>query len=236
MTALRRLQRTAQPSRNKRAPLVAPSDLYEAGIARMNRVERTPYEKRDVQAVQYADGLMMAMLAAKPIRLRNLAGTRIGKNLFKRGEHYIWRFSVLETKNKEMIEAELPLRISPYIDRWLQHYREVLLRGNASDMFWISCYRGPMSYSSLYARFCSATRQELGVRINPHAVRDIVATGIAIALPDEVRMTPFLLDHRSDKTVNEHYNLADSLSASSRYLEQLEARRLQAFEGINSRS
>jgi hypothetical protein len=44
-----------------------------------------------------------------------------------------------------------------------------------------------------------------------------------------------LLDHRTERTVQEHYNLADSLSASSRYLERLGARRRLALDGNSKR-
>jgi hypothetical protein len=53
-------------------------------------------------------------------------------------------------------------------------------------------------------------------------------------MPEDVRMTPFLLDHRSDRTVGEHYNLADGLSASARYLERL-VRRAEALAKASRR-
>ena len=87
-----------------------------------------------------------------------------------------------------------------------------------------------MSQAGVYERVCLATKRELGVRINPHTFRHIVATSIAITMPEDVRMTPFLLDHRSERTVTEHYDLADSVAASARYLEQLELRRRNAVD------
>jgi hypothetical protein len=86
-----------------------------------------------------------------------------------------------------------------------------------------------MAIDTGYARFCKATREELGVRINPHLVRDIVATGIAVEMPEAVGITPAILDHRSDQTARQHYNLADQLSASARYIAKVEIRRRSAF-------
>jgi integrase/recombinase XerD len=123
----------------------------------------------------------------------------------------------------------MPERLTPYIDHWLEHHRALLLAGGQADALWLTFRGTAMGRAAVYERFCSATEQELGVRINPHAVRHIVATGVAIALPEAVQMTPYLLDHRSDRTATEHYNLADGLSASARYLQCLEMRRQRAL-------
>ena len=69
-----------------RPNVVSTSELYRAGFVRMVRVARTEYEKRDVQAVQYGDGLLMAMQACKAMRRRNIVGTRVGVNLLRVGD------------------------------------------------------------------------------------------------------------------------------------------------------
>ena len=78
---LRNLERLARPSRNLRARLAAPSEIYEAGFCLMDRIalRKGPVSTRT--ALSYSDGLRIAMLFAKPVRLRNLVGTRIGHNL-----------------------------------------------------------------------------------------------------------------------------------------------------------
>lgn len=230
LRALRRLERDAKPSRDLRSRLVSPSDLYEAGIRRMDRMSRTEPTAPMLRAVHYADGLRIAMLAAKPVRLRNLVATRIGVHLVKVGPVYRWKFARHETKTNELIDAELPGRLNDYIERWIGHYRRELSTQQSGDAMWVSLVGTAMERAAVYERVCVATEEELGRRIYPHAFRAIVATGVAIAMPDQVAITPFLLDHRSDHTVAEHYNLAGSLSASEAYLQRLEARRRQALE------
>ena len=87
-----------------------------------------------------------------------------------------------------------------------------------------------MAIQTAYDRFCRATKQELGKRINPHLVRDIVATGIAVSMPESVRITPMVLDHRTEQTSRHYYNLADALSASARYVDRLEELRRRALK------
>lgn len=209
--------------------IVSPSDIFEAGLQRMKRVSEAVYEKRDVQAVQFGDGLMMSMLASKPLRPRNLRATRIGVHLLSRGPVYEWRFDATETKTYEPIRAELPAVLTPAIETWISKFRPVLLAGRESDAMWISCYRQPMAASTIAARFRAAMEDELGVALSAHHVRHCVATGVAIGMPGQVRMVPYLLDHRSDATLRKHYNLADTLSASAKYVGVLETRRARAF-------
>jgi integrase len=235
MLALRRLERTARPSRDLRSRLVAPTTLYEAGIARMERLMQAQDCGPRRRAIRYSDGLRIAMLAAKPVRLKNLAETRLDRHLARVGDVFHWRFAPGETKTRQAIDASLPGRLTGFIDRWVEGYRRDLLKGEAGDALWISLQGGPMGRSAVYQRVCIATEQELGIRINPHAFRAIVATGVAIALPEDVKMIPFLLDHRSDRTATEHYNLADGLSASARYLERLEMRRAEALAKASQR-
>jgi integrase len=232
MKGLRRQESIARPARDKITYQMAPGDIYEAGLARMDAVERSASRGYTMKALHYSDGLRLAMLVAKPVRLRNLVCTTIGKNLIKVGDVYRWTFGATETKTGEVVDALLSQRLTSYIDHWIAHHRRLLLGPSACDALWISIKGSPMGRAAVYERVCIATTQELGIRINPHAFRHIVATGVAIAIPEEVRLTPFLLDHRTERTVQEHYNLADSLSASSRYLRRLESRRRQALDGV----
>lgn len=218
----------AGSGRDKRERLVAPSELYFAGIARMQR-NRVLAKDSKAAAIQYGDGLMMAMLAVKPVRRKNLVGTRIGEHLKKaaRGS-YEWRFAAHETKTKQAVFADLPASLTPHLDYWLDTARPVLLGRKRSDSLWVTMIGSSMAIDTAYGRFCKATTQELGKRINPHLVRDIVATGIAVSMPESVRITPMVLDHRTDQTSRHHYNLADALSASARYVGHLEDLRRRA--------
>lgn len=222
---VRRLQAEARRHSRVAPSMASPSDLYFAGIGRMVRVRETTYEKRGVQALQFADGLMMSMLAAKPIRMRNLHALEIGKHLVRDGDIYSLRFGGHETKTGQTIRAELPADLTPWIDEWREQFRPILLGSKSDDAMWLSAYRQKMAASTISARFRAATQDELGVAISPHHLWHALATGIAISMPDMVTMAPYLLDHRGDATCRHHYNLATSLSASHSYLETLKSRR-----------
>src|SRR5690606_24881627 len=113
-------------------------------------------------------------------------------------------FDESETKARHDQEEELPPVLTPYIDRYLDHYRPVLLRGHQSDAVWVSTYRGALSEERLYQRFRAATLEELGIALYPHLARDIAATGTVMERPDLAGLVPLVLDHADGRTAAKH--------------------------------
>src|ERR687891_2515761 len=209
--------RRAPPSRAKRERMIAPSLLFAAGLARMDRVEHEQHRKHDVRHVRYRDGLMLAILAARAFRRGNFQQMRVGRHITKVDGVYVCSFAAAETKNGRELVEPLPVALTPYIDRYLAEVRPALLRGHVSDAFWVSTYRGPLSEQSIYTKVCAATEEELGVRLNPHLFRDALATGIATDDPEHIRMASRLLGHADSRTTERHYVHAQAITASRRY-------------------
>jgi integrase len=227
-----RLGRRARPTRET-APLgVRPHDLFVMGIERMNRVEAAVYEKEDVRAVQYGDGLAMAILASVPIRLRNLIGLKLGSSLNRVDGAYRIVLSAQETKGKRAYAGDLPSVLTPYIDRYIERHRRKLLDGQPCDHLFISCYRGPMSANTMRGRFKDATEQMLGVAITPHQARAMAATAIAEDMPERIGIATPLLGHARQRTTREHYNMADQISAGRTYNADLITWRAEAHEAL----
>lgn len=226
---VRRLERSAKPSRDKRAQHVPALRIYEAGLARMNRVETAEFEKEDVRALRYGDGLAMVIAACTLDRRRNLVGIRIGENLRRVGDVYRVCFSGEETKGGHPHAADLPAALTPHVDHYIRRHRAKLLGPNDHPELFISAYRGPMSRQTFYCRFIAATEQELGIAIPPHRVRDIAVTEIAEKRPELIGIAPALLHHRKTRVTQEHYNLADQISASRQYNAVLTALRKEAL-------
>jgi integrase/recombinase XerD len=211
------LARRAPPSRAKSERMIAPSLLFAAGLARMDRVDREHHRKLDVRNVRYRDGLLMAILAARAFRRGNLAQMRVGQHITKVDGVYVCTFSAAETKNRRELVEPLPVVLTSYVDHYLAEVRPDLLRGHTCDAFWISTYRAALSEQSIYTKICAATEEELGVRLSPHLFRDALATGIATDDPEHIRMASRLLGHADPRTAERHYTHAQAITASRRY-------------------
>jgi integrase len=168
----------------------------------------------------YRDGLMIALLASRPLRLRNLTGLALDRTLVRRGEEWRIQIPASETKTKTPVEAPWPEMLAPYLETYLADHRAGIagLRGSSSGTsshaLWLSMYSSPMSDNAIYSRIVARTLEGLGQPINPHLFRDCAATSIAIEDPAHVGIASHLLSHRAGSTTERYYNQAGSVEAS----------------------
>jgi integrase/recombinase XerD len=69
-----------QTSRDKLSRLVRASDLFELGLHLMDTCDDGP-DRPAYVATRYRDGLLVALLIACPIRIKNLGNLVIGQHL-----------------------------------------------------------------------------------------------------------------------------------------------------------
>jgi site-specific recombinase XerD len=225
----RRLRRTARSVRNKRKRLVSSEQLFSLGLELMAQAESgtggTPLQR----AVRYRDGLMISLLAARPLRRRNFCSIEIGRHLICEGGTYWLRFGADETKTRLPIEAPVPQALTQKLERYLAHFRPLLAQRNGrwnrgaraqnrqACALWVSEDGSAMTEMAFYFRIREATRAKFGHEINPHLFRDSAATSIAVEDPESVHITRNILGHGTLRTSEQHYNHAQSLEASRRY-------------------
>ena len=113
-----RLKARARPVRNKRAQMMPSRDLVGLGLDLMRQAERGEAARPLWQAAMYRDGLMILMLASRPIRRASFAGLRLGQHLVKRGDTYVLLLTEDETKNHRRFEQPLPAALTS-LDRAL---------------------------------------------------------------------------------------------------------------------
>ena len=216
--AYQRLAARAAPSRDKRARVVNPRDLLDLGIRLMDAAAASAGNDREA-ACRYRDGLLIALLACRAPRRRNLAAMRIGEHLVRRDGVYWLVIAGTETKNHEPIEKPIPELLTPYVDAYLTDQRPALLNGHDSDGFWVSHYGRPMGEGAIYDRIRAITASAFGHPINLHLFRDCLATATALEDPEHVGIIPAVLGHIDPASGERHYNQADTVSAARRYQE-----------------
>jgi len=219
ITALVRARhKSARPKRHR---LVGSGVLFDLGIELMSRVQSEKAHRR--RLITYRDGLLIALLAARPLRIRNLAGLALDRNVMRRGEAWWIEVGAAETKTGEPIEVPWPQGLATYFEYYLSDIRPVLAarRGRwtrpIGDALWLSTDGSPMSIKAIYDRVIINTQAALGQRINPHLFRDCAATSIAIDDPAHVGIASQLLGHRSYSTTERHYNQARAVEACRQY-------------------
>ena len=112
----KRLWARATPAKDKASKIRASEELFGLGLDLMESADgfRCRYNPR-ASTTRYRDGLIIALLAARPVRLRNLASIEIGRHLVRIDDIYWLRFGAEETKNRKHIEVPLPTVLTPHI-------------------------------------------------------------------------------------------------------------------------
>src|SRR5215469_2428606 len=175
----------------------------------------------------YRDGLLIATLASRQPRCRNLTGLILGQTLVQRGDAWWIQIPAAETKTKDPVEAPWPEMLARHLEIYLADHRAgiVALRGTRSEALWLLMYGLPMSSNATYIRIVARTREGLGQPINPHLFRDSATTSIAIDDPKHIGIATCLLGHRNQSTTERYYNQARSIEASRRMQDSILARR-----------
>jgi integrase len=215
--------------RSKLDRLVMAEELVEAGLTLIMEAKNQTRAKF-ARARSIRNGLMIALLAHCPNRLKNYAALEIGKTFRQIKGRWWITLPGRKTKMGSPEERLIPEWMNPYIDLYLNEARPVLLEssGPPTDALWISSNTGgPMNAGDLGVLITQTTEQTIGIGISPHLFRTADATTAAEARRDMPRLASALLGHKHPRVTEEHYNRASSLSAGNRYAEII----LQRYSG-----
>jgi integrase len=204
-------------ARDKRQRFRSVAELVALGETLMRRGSEAGCRGRESQ-LAYRDGLMIALLALRPLRLRNLTALTLGESLRRQGNGWWIVLSEEATKNRQPLELPFPDRLVLALEGYLDRVRPLLLEGRIDQgplqALWISLRATAMSPASVYEQITMRTAQAFGYPINPHLFCDCAATSMALADPSLVRAGAPLLGHASFATTERHYNLARAADAA----------------------
>jgi integrase len=205
----------AMRPRSKADRWVLTEVLIEAGLTLIAEAGNSRKMSKLGQARQVRNGLMVAMLAMYPIRLKNFADLEIGHNFVEiKGSWWIV-LSASETKEGRPDERRIDDLLQPALDRYLKKYRPFLAGADQSTAaLWISSNDGgPMTYDGVARVITETTRSTVGAVVSPHLFRTAIASSAAIHGGANPNLASALLHHTDYRVTEQHYNRASSISA-----------------------
>jgi integrase/recombinase XerD len=209
-----RLHARVTPARDKTSKIRSSDDLFDLGIHLMDTADGHTCRYNPVAAeTRYRDGLMIALLAARPIRLANLANLEIGQHVIRVDNTYWLILEAKEVKNRKHIEVPLPEALTEYVDEYLKRYRPRLLGSAKTNQLWISSQGRPLSQGVIRYHVKRLTEEAFGQSISPHLFRDCAATSVAIRDPKHVRIAAGILGHHNLSTTQDYYDQSRMLEA-----------------------
>jgi integrase len=228
------------PVREKATRIRPTGELVKLGKALMHAAESAVTKPPLKRAILFRDGLMIAFLACRPLRLSNLAMMTLKRHIVRQTSGYGLYFCGLEVKGGKPIETNVPDSLVGDFNRYLDHYRPILLtrggrrRPRECDAVWISRIAAPLNYKGIPDRVTKHTAAAFGRPLWVHLFRDCAATTIATDDPKNVRSIISVLGHSTLATSEKYYNQARSLEASCRY-HQILADWLESFDENGAR-
>lgn len=207
--------------------IVTSEVLIRARLALVREAQMAHQRRPIWRAGQIRDGLMVAMLAYCPIRLKNLSELELGHSFVRERDRWAIKLQGSTVKNGRPDLRLVRLRLNPAIGLYLTWARPRLMRQPGEFMIggeqdhsimtgplWVGQYGEVLSYGSVERRIIETTRSTLGTALSPHDFRRCGAFTARYRAGSEPHLASGLLQHRDERIVDEHYNLASSLEAA----------------------
>jgi len=204
--------------RSKAERLVLTERLVEAGLILIREGEmygKTPLTR----ATGVRNGLLVALLALHPIRVKNFAALTIGDTFINLEGRWWLHLPSDDTKSHRVDERQVPEFITDAINRYVETHRPVLCGTDTGHLaLWVSSTTGrQLTKKNLGTLISRLTRETIGVDVSPHLFRTAVASTAAIYGGNHPHLASALLNHRDPRVTEEHYNRAMGLSADEEY-------------------
>jgi integrase len=176
-------------------------------------------------------GLAIEILLRAPIRMRNLVGLRLDRNLIRPGgRHGLWRlvFAGEEIKTCRPYECELASHLTRLLDLYLKQFRPSLVPNDSQFLFIV---RGgkQKSQTTLSQQLTDIIREHVGVRMSAHQFRHFTAKLMLEHSPGAFQATSQLLGHRNVETTINLYAEIDTLTAARHFDRILATERTQTL-------
>jgi hypothetical protein len=159
---------SAAPRRPKKLGLVTSDQLYLLGIELMDTAIAKAGDSTAISkatAMQYRDGLLIALLSVLALRRRTVTALKSGGQLLRSGNLRTIEIPPEDVKGKRALDFTLSLRLSECVDLYLRKFRPRLPGAIRHDGFWPSNKGGPMSANAIYDAVCKRTESAFGFRV-----------------------------------------------------------------------
>ncbi len=204
--------------RSKTDRLVLTERLVEAGLTLIREAEMFG-KMAFARAIGVRNGLLVALLALHPIRVKNFAALTIADTFINIDGRWWLHIPSNDTKSHRVDARQVPEFITDVVNSYIKMHRPVLCRGDAEQRaLWVSSTTGrQLTTKNLGTLISKLTRETIGVDVSPHLFRSAGASTAAVYGGNHPHLASAVLAHRDPRVTEEHYNRAMSISAGEEY-------------------
>jgi hypothetical protein len=212
----------AESRRHKLPRIRHSNELRQLGVDLCKEADGSTEARLLLRAVLFRDGVMIALLAERPIRRKNLTRLEIGVHVRKTPAGWRLFLPKGQVKNKQEYDHAIPDDIGALIERYIDVYRPVLLAARTlaepldKPYLWISARGTRLAPNSCLYAVRSRTQAAFGRSLSLHLFRDCAVSTAAMDMPKQVRAAMHVLGNRSFAVTEEAYNMATGSHAAGK--------------------
>jgi integrase len=150
----------------------------------------------------------IAILTFAPIRVSNLMGIELGKNLIKPGglnSPYWLVFEHYDVKNRVDLNFKFDQPLTDLIDEYVHEFRPTVLRGTNASWLFPGEGGNPKTTNMFGIQMTKRIEKAVGLRVTPHQFRHAAAAIYLKHRPGDYETVRRLLCHRSIRTTIQFY-------------------------------
>jgi len=170
-------------------------------------------------AVRAQLAVAIGILTVAPVRLGNLAGIKLEKNLIRPAgplSPYWLVFPDYDVKNRVKLEFVLKERLTGLIEEYLHDHRPALLRGSNEAWLFPGENGRHKGLKTLGDQITAAVEDRVGIRVTPHQYRH-AAAALIMRETQNYELACRVLGHRNLRTTTNFYTGLESLHATERF-------------------
>jgi integrase len=161
----------------------------------------------------------IGILTVAPVRLGNLAGIKLEKNLIRPAgplSPYWLVFPDYDVKNRVKLEFVLKERLTGLIEEYMHDHRPALLRGSNEAWLFPGENGRHKGLKTLGDQITAAVEDRVGIRVTPHQYRH-AAAALIMRETQNYELACRVLGHRNLRTTTNFYTGLESLHATERF-------------------
>jgi integrase/recombinase XerD len=172
-------------------------------------------------AILWRDGFMIALLALRPLRIRNFVNLRLQHDIILSEDTAWFRLSKTQTKTGQPFQIPYPMELLPQLYQYVKQIRGRFLRENSPHQLWLSRRGLPMGEAVVRRIIKDRTAEALGFPVSPHRFRHAAVMYLATMHPASIAVASDLLGHSHPTITEVYYNLTPPQQAAAEVQDHL---------------